>query len=131
MQRRATKVPKDTRDLSYDERLSRFRLDTLEKRRLMIDLTQQYRIINGIDIIEWYSKSPLAPSFNIDGPAGGLRGNNKRLEKEITQNENRLNFFINRVVTPWNALDNSIVNASNLKEFKSLCDRSALTTRVV
>lgn len=127
VQKRATKVPTTTKDLPYETRLSVLGLQSLEERRTRYDVIQQYRIVNGMDIVDWYYKPVTAPSLNIEGPAGGIRGNDRRLEKEITQNLTRLNFFTNRVVSPWNGLDNRTVNSPNLNIFKSRCDRSAQT----
>ena len=49
VQRRATKMSQDYKDLSYEERLIRCGLTTLEKRRSRGDLIEAYKIITGKD----------------------------------------------------------------------------------
>ena len=48
VQRRATKMANGCRYLSYDERLTKFKLTNLVKRRLRGDLIQFFKIIKGL-----------------------------------------------------------------------------------
>ena len=49
VQRRATKLIKDIKHLSYDERLENLGLSHITTRRVRSDLIQTFKIINGID----------------------------------------------------------------------------------
>ena len=49
VQRRATKLVKSCKDLSYPERLKKLGLPSLEYRRDRLDLVQVYKILNDID----------------------------------------------------------------------------------
>src|SRR6218665_2667058 len=53
VQRRATKMIQGYKDLSYEERLIRCGLTTLEKRRSRGDLIEAYKIITGKESIQW------------------------------------------------------------------------------
>ena len=53
VQRRATKRIHGTRSLTYEQRLRKIGLPTLEYRRLRQDLIQVYRILEGIDGIDY------------------------------------------------------------------------------
>ena len=54
VQRRATKHIHGTRSLTYEQRLRKIGLPTLEYRKLRQDLIQVYRILEGIDEIDCY-----------------------------------------------------------------------------
>ena len=45
MQRRATKLDPELRDLPYEERLKKLKLTTLEERRVRGDMIETYKII--------------------------------------------------------------------------------------
>src|SRR6218665_2572831 len=62
VQRRATKMIQGYKDLSYEERLIRCGLTTLEKRRSRGDLIETYKIITGKETIQWERFFELAPS---------------------------------------------------------------------
>ena len=50
--RRATKIIPELRDLSYEERLKKFGLTTLETRRLRGDQIEVFKILNGYENID-------------------------------------------------------------------------------
>ena len=52
VQRRAAKLIKDIKHLSYDERLENLGLSHLTTRRVRSDLIQTFKIINGIDKVD-------------------------------------------------------------------------------
>ena len=62
VQRRATKMIQGFKYLSYEERLIRCGLTTLEKRRSRGDLIEAYKIITGKESIQWERFLELAPS---------------------------------------------------------------------
>ena len=55
IQRRASKIPTEMRHLPYEERLKIWGLTTLEERRLRGDLIQMFKVLNGLEIINWSS----------------------------------------------------------------------------
>ena len=52
IQRRATKMVKNIKDLSYSERLRKLGLPTLECRRRRADMIETFKIIHGIDKVD-------------------------------------------------------------------------------
>ena len=52
IQRRATKIIPELRDLSYEERLKECALTTLETRRLRGDQIEVFKILNGYENID-------------------------------------------------------------------------------
>src|SRR6218665_334478 len=72
---RAIKMIQGYKDLSYEERLIRCGLTTLEKRRSRGDLIEAYKIITGKESIQWERFFELAPSK-------GTRGHRYKLFKK-------------------------------------------------
>ena len=52
IRRRATKFIPERRDISYEERLKEYSLTTLETRRLIGDLIEVFKIVNGYENID-------------------------------------------------------------------------------
>ena len=52
IQRRATKLISDLRDIRHEERLKECGLTTLETRRLMGDQTEVFKMLNGYESID-------------------------------------------------------------------------------
>ena len=116
VQKRATRLPIETRHLTYEERLKVFNLQSLESRRKRGDLIQYYKIINGLDVINWHVEIPNKINHER------LRGHNFKIERELTKFGPRFNFFRNRISTEWNKLEKNIVTAKNLNQFKAKLD---------
>ena len=55
VQRRATKLVKDCKDLSYHNRLNYLGLTSLETRRLRGDMIETFKIISGIENLDKFS----------------------------------------------------------------------------
>src|SRR6218665_652709 len=96
--------------LSYEERLIRCGLTTLEKRRSRGDLIEAYKIITGKESIQWERFFELAPSKVT-------RGHRYKLFKKRKGTLGQ-KFFSARVVDLWNALDDSTVSVDNMTAFK-------------
>src|SRR6218665_1430163 len=105
VQRRATKMSQGYKDLSYEERLIRCGLTTLEKRRSRGDLIEAYK-----ESIQWERFFELAPSK-------GTRGHRYKLFKKRKGTTGQ-KFFSARVVGLWNELDDSTVSVDNITVFK-------------
>src|SRR6218665_3950555 len=110
VQRRATKMIRGYKDLSYEERLIRCGLTTLEKRRSSGDLIEAYTIITGKESIQWERFFELAPS----------KGTREHSYKLFKKRKGTLwqKFFSARVVDLWNELDDSTVSVDNVTAFK-------------
>src|SRR6218665_1935054 len=94
------------KDLSYEERLIRCGLTTLEKRRSRGDLIEAYKIITGKESMQWERFFELAPSK-------GTRGHRYKLFKKRKGTIGQ-KFFSARVVD----LDDSTVSVDNVTAFK-------------
>ena len=101
-------------DLNYPERLSILKLQTLERRRLTIDLAFTYNIVHGL-----VAGSPedygLFLATNVSTPT---RGNDFKLSVQYSRCNIRKWYFANLVCKVWNTLDNVAVHAPTLASFK-------------
>ena len=115
VQRRATKMISELKDLSYEQRLSKLGLISLEKRRVRGDLIQAFKIIKGID------KVSLNKIFTMS-IGSSTRGNRFKLSKKRSRLELRRNFFSQRAVSAWNKLPDSVVGVTSVNAFKIALD---------
>ena len=114
VQRAATKLVPELRDLTYEERLKELALPTLERRRVRGDLISVYRMVNGMDKMG-------EDLLKLD--TGTTRGHSKKLKKERCMKDIKKYSFPHRVVNTWNGLDEDVVNAINVNKFKAELDR--------
>ena len=114
VQRRATKLIPETREMPYEERLKKLDLYSMEYRRKRGYMIQVYKIINGIDRID-------SELFFQMGPTR-TRGHSKKLYKPKCEKEIRKNSFSHRVIDDWNSLTEHIVSAESVNSFKSRLD---------
>ena len=115
VQRRATKLLAGITNLSYEERLRILQLTTLEDRRLRGDLIEMYKILNGLDSLNF-------ESLFTRRVYQGLRGHTHMLEVKRCNYNIRKYFFSNRVICMWNSLPNYIVSAPSVNCFKKYYD---------
>ena len=127
VQRRATKLVPELRNLPYEKRLTELGLTTLKERRERGDAIQYFKIINNINIVDWYHPNNQKPSSNINGPSNNIRNNkvnSNQIYRQFTKScDQREYFFSNRVVPIWNKLPNSVTNAKNVNNFKNEYDK--------
>ena len=112
VQRRATRMMEGLGGLSYEERLERTNLLSLEMRRLRSDLIEVYKIINGFE------------GLNVDDffefrDDNVTRGHSKKIYKLRSRLDIRKYFFTQRVVEEWNSLPSEVVESKSINEFKS------------
>jgi hypothetical protein len=74
IQNRATKTIPELRHMLNEDRNRQLNLTSLRTRRLRGDLIQQFRIIHGIDSLEWPTGNNFANSLSVDGVVNNLRG---------------------------------------------------------
>ena len=113
VQRAATKMVPELRELSYEERLRKLGLLTLESRRERGDLISVYKMVNGIDRIG-------EDLLKLDN--GSTRGHSKKLKKERCVRDIKKYSFPHRVVDAWNGLEESVVQAVSVHKFKAELD---------
>ena len=105
----------NTKFSDYYDRLRLLKLETLEERRLKLDLITLFKILQDhiyIDFREDFFINLSTQQFN-------LRGHNQRLFISKFSGTIRQNFFTNRIIPLWNNLPETIVNSTNLEIFKS------------
>jgi hypothetical protein len=120
VQRRATKQIPNMSHLNYSDRLKLLNLPTLAYRRVRGDMIEAYKITNNK-----YDKEICNDTFNMrkNELRPGLRGHNYTITQERIMKPNRKHFFTQRVVSTWNSLPYSLVNATSLNIFKNNLDR--------
>ena len=93
------------KDLSYDERMHRLRLPSLELRRLHLDLIFGYKVVFGLVCVN----TDDLFEFNH---AANTRGHTYKLFKSRSVNNISQKFFAERIVNVWNGLPPSVSFAS-------------------
>ena len=100
--------------LSYEERLDRLGLYSMEFRRLRGDLIETYKILKGLDKLDAGRLFPMLGESRT-------RGHSLRIRNSF-RTEMRKTFFTQRVVSLWNSLPQKVVEASSLAIFKRALD---------
>ena len=120
IQKRFTKRIPNLTTLTYFERLSILKLQSLEHRRLITDLTLCYNIVHKCltvsfsDFFKFPNKtSPRSHSLHLSTP---------KLKSNIHRSS-----FAYRVVAAWNSLPENVVNAPSSKIFKNLINKVDLS----
>ena len=111
VQRAYTKRLLGLQNLSYKERLTKLKMQSLEHRRLLSDLVVCYNIIHGLSALQFNDFFKFSNSSRT-------RGHNLRLETPLIKNNTRRNFFAHRIIKPWNALPTTVVNSHSTQSFK-------------
>lgn len=114
VQRRATKLIYNLRHLSYEDRLIKLGMVTLEKRRMRADLIQTYRIVNGVDNVSTVDYFEFNDCIT--------RTNGLKLKKKLCKTNNYKFSFCNRIINIWNNLPTNIVHSKSLDTFKREID---------
>ncbi|XP_069122448.1 uncharacterized protein [Argopecten irradians] len=112
VQRRATKRIPALKDLTYEERLKRLGLPTLEYRRMRADIIQTFKILKGIDILD------VDKLFQETGQRI-TRGHSRKLFKKQRRLQRTGHFFSNRIVNTWNSLPEKTVTSTSVNSFKT------------
>ncbi|KAE8591668.1 hypothetical protein XENTR_v10018537 [Xenopus tropicalis] len=113
--RSATKLVKSMESLSYEVRLAKLGLFTLEKRRLRGDMITMYKYIRG-------SYNNLSNVLFTSRSFQRTQGHPLCLEEGRFHVNIRKGFFTVRAVKLWNSLPESVVLADTLYSFKKGLD---------
>lgn len=122
VQRRATRIVPELKGLTYEERLAALNLPTLEYRRRRGDMIELFKILHGIDDIDYTTMFSLSPHTQI-------RGHSLKLQKPRANKSIRLNSFTHRVINCWNQLPESTIVSETVLKFKTDIDKLWKHTR--
>jgi len=113
VQRSFTRRIPHLKHLSYQERLTKIGLESLELRRLKYDVTMFFKIIRGF--VE------LSPGdfFVFASKSHSTRGNDFKISKPLLSKNLYNNRFSCRGINCWNFLPNDAVNAPSIASFKN------------
>ena len=115
VQRFYTKRIIGTNDLSYEDRLNKLGLPSLEFRRHRGDMIEVFKITNKL-----YDTQTTNSFF--DFCENMTRNNGKKLSKHHVNFKPYQEFFTNRTINLWNSLPGEVVNSDCVNEFKNYFD---------
>ena len=120
IQRRATKLVPELRNLSYSERLKALNLPTLKFRRERADLIETYNILTGKHEINKHCRCSHCPNKEMfqQSLATNTRGHSMKLQSQKVSGI-RYHFLADRVVNNWNKLPEAAVSQPTLQKFKT------------
>jgi ribonuclease P/MRP protein subunit RPP40 len=121
VQRRMSRMLPCLRQLTYEQRLTKLRLQTLHTRRLRFDLITVYKILHGIIDIDPGTFFKLCVDQRT-------RGHKYKLATTYSRLNARKYSFSSRITPAWNALPAQCVEAPNLDAFKIELDKSLLSS---
>ena len=111
-QRFYTKRIIGTNDLSYEDRLIKLGLPSLEFRRHSGDMIEVFKITNKI-----YDTQTTNTFFDFSESI--TRNNGKKLTKHHVNFKPFQEFFTNRTINLWNSWPGEVVNADCVNDLKS------------
>jgi len=109
----------DLGSMSYEDKLQRLGIQSLEDRRKRGDAIEAFKTINGFNDVnprQWFN-------FVRDRHCENTRSfTDNRLVPHRTTLNLRRDFFTNRVVNTWNSLPSTVKNAPSVNSFKNRYD---------
>ena len=115
VQRRAKKLVLVIKHLSYKDRLTVLKLQTLEYRRKRGDMILTYEILKG------HVDTNPSLFFKMNNYSR-TRGHELKLFKSKSCLDVRKYVFLNRIVEDWNNLPNTVIQSPSVKEFEKRYD---------
>ena len=120
VQRRATKLVRRLRNMEYEVRLKELKLTSLEDRRTRGDMILTYRLINGMEGVDYHK------FFSLVNNPYNLRGHSKKIARTNLNLDVRKYFFSRRVIEKWNSLTEYEISAPSTAVFKKRYDEIEL-----
>ena len=119
VQKRATRLVPEIRDLDYQERLVNLGLTTLVERRRRGDLIEVFKIMHGFDDLK------RSQFFKLKSEVHHYQtsGHDYCIFHKQFRNTIRGGFFDIRIIKDWNSLPKEIVNCKSISSFKRELDR--------
>ena len=116
VQRRATKLIENIKNLSYQERQRYLDMPSLLHRRLRGDMIETYKIVTGI----WGVDKEI---YFKQATNSITRGHCYKLRKQRAKTFLNQNKFSNRVINEWNNLPHHIMKSTSVNNLKNLSDK--------
>src|SRR3989442_8137468 len=114
--KKATKLIRTCKGMSYNERLFWLQLPTLKFRRFRGDMLEVYKILNNF----YDPRTAPILELHLDSRT---RGNSLKLKVNRCNYDVRKFSFCNRVVKVWNSLPNIAVTSDSINTFKRNLDK--------
>ena len=121
VQKRATKLVPQLRNMNYDERLKKLGLTRLVDRRVRGDMIETYKIISG--------KEKVDPGKFFQLATFRGRSHSKKIYRKYSRLNVRKYWFTQRVATKWNGLSPAEVEAGKTSSFKARYDKNEESRR--
>ena len=121
VQKRAINMTSGLHGHSYSYKLKEVVLFSLADRRVRGDMIETWRILNEANHWPGCSIITKASDHSLRVTRGTL---SNALVKDKSTADIRVNFFSNRIVSPWNALPTHVRCATSLNSFKSAYDKA-------
>ena len=116
VQRRATRLLPEVRELTYESRMRYLNLPSLKYRRFRGDLLQTFKIMNKIDDLN------TSDFYSFSSECRTRCANEKVFINRCCTNT-KLHCFSHRTARQWNNISSNTRNAKNINEFKNLLDK--------
>ena len=120
IQHRFTRIIPGFKKLTYEERLRKLDLWTLEECRNRAALLHVFKMYKGLSTI------PFSNFFTLStvGYTRGPRGHTAKIAKSRCQLDIRRFFFSSRVIDRWNRLQQSVIDSDSVNCFKNGLNRT-------
>jgi ribonucleases P/MRP protein subunit RPP40 len=118
VQHRATKMVPGLAKFSYEERLIKMDLPSLEYRRVRGDAIEAFKYLHG-----HYSVDVASRLIRHKPKGMTTRGHGLKIQKRECHSNVRQGFFSYRIVNMWNSLPEEVVTAEYVDCFKRRFDR--------
>ena len=102
VQQRALNQCSELSGLSYEEKLTRAGLTSLEDRRKRADMIETWKILNGVERVNeqtWFTRHQ-----NVSNRVTRATASDLNLKEELARTEQRKNFFSVRAAKYWNEI---------------------------
>ena len=130
VQRRAVNMVSNVSG-TYDQKLRKLGLTTLEENRKRGDMVEMFKLLTGLSKLDYRLFFQLAP---VRYGAGNTRGNSGYLnvvEPTVARTDLRRFFFSHRCPRLWNSLPDSVKQAGSVNSFKAAYDDYVALSRPI